>query len=242
MQHRAPLPATDETLAAYLLAAAPTLSRGALGRRRAAIGAMHREAGLSPPRLDATSRKALRDTARPANGAAALPPSAPVLQRAAARCPRDLAGLRDRALLLLVAATRPPVERRENAAPTDPDPANDPTATRGHPVIARLSLLALAAEDVRFTEAGMVLQLRTRSDGPVPDRTLAVLRAGAADLCPVRALEDWLRQSDTVFGPVFRKVDRWGNVEHAQLGPDAWHGILARRGGRPRPRLAGRKT
>jgi len=238
MQHRAPLPATAETLAAYLLAAAPTLSRGALGRRRAAIGAMHREAGLPPPRLDAPSRKALRTAAKPASGAAALPPSAAVLQRAAARCPRDLAGLRDRAVLLLVAATRLSVERRATAAPTDPDPANDPTATRSRPVIPRLSLLALAAEDVRFIEAGVVLQLRTRSEAPVPDRTLTLFRAGAADLCPVRALEDWLRQSDTAFGPVFRKVDRWGNVEHAQLGPDAWHGILARRSARTRPRSA----
>jgi len=208
VQQRAALPATDETLAAYLLAAAPTLSRGALGRRRAAIGAMHRETGMPPPRLDAPSRKALREAAKPASGTAARPPSAAVLQRAAVHCPRDLAGLRDRALLLLVAATRPPIERRATAAPTDPDPANDPTATRGHPVTPRLSLLALAAEDVHFTTAGMTLQLRTRSDEPVAHRTLTLARAGAADLCPVRALEDWLRQSDTAFGPVFRKVDR----------------------------------
>ena len=35
--------------------------------------------------------------------------------------------------------------------------------------------------------------------------------------------------SDTRFGPVFRKVDRWGNVEHRALGPDAVRRILARR-------------
>jgi hypothetical protein len=241
VQQRAALPATDETLAAYLLAAAPTLSRGALGRRRAAIGAMHREASLPPPRLDAPSRKALRTVAKPSSGAAVLPPSPAVLQRAAVRCPRDLAGLRDRAVLLLVAAMRRPAEQRTSASQPDQDQPNAPTSVSSHPVIPRLSLLALAAEDVRFTESGMVLQLRTRTDGPVPDRTLAVLRAGAADLCPVRALEDWLRQSDTAFGPVFRKVDRWGNVEHAQLGPDAWHGILARRSGRTRPRSAGQR-
>jgi len=241
VQQRAALPATDETLAAYLLAVAPTLSRGALGRRRAAIGAMHREAGLPSPRLDAPSRKALRTAAKPASSAATLPPSAAVLQRAAARCPRDLAGLRDRALLLLVGATRPLVERTKKATPSDPDQPNAPTLVTGHLVVPRLSLLALAAEDVRFTEAGVVLQLRTRSEAPIPDRTLTLFRAGAADLCPVRALEDWLRRSDTAFGPVFRKVDRWGNVEHAQLGPDAWHGILARRSGRTRPRSAGQR-
>jgi hypothetical protein len=31
------------------------------------------------------------------------------------------------------------------------------------------------------------------------------------------------------YGPVFRKVDRWGNVEHRRLGTDAIRRILARR-------------
>jgi hypothetical protein len=45
----------------------------------------------------------------------------------------------------------------------------------------------------------------------------------------VQALRDWLRASDTRFGPVFRKVDRWGNVEHRALGRDAVRRIVARR-------------
>ena len=35
--------------------------------------------------------------------------------------------------------------------------------------------------------------------------------------------------SDCRFGPVFRKVDRWGNVEHRPLGTDAVRRIVARR-------------
>jgi hypothetical protein len=31
------------------------------------------------------------------------------------------------------------------------------------------------------------------------------------------------------FGPIFRKVDRWGNVEHRRLGTDAIRRVLARR-------------
>jgi hypothetical protein len=45
----------------------------------------------------------------------------------------------------------------------------------------------------------------------------------------VRALKDWMDASDSRFGPVFRKVDRWGNVEHRRLGTDAIRRILARR-------------
>ena len=92
-----------------------------------------------------------------------------------------------------------------------------------------LFLLALDAEHVRFTPAGVALQLCARADEAVPSRTLVLSRSRMAAGCPVRALEDWLRSSDTSYGPVFRKVDRWGNVEHGPLHPDAWHRILARR-------------
>jgi len=47
--------------------------------------------------------------------------------------------------------------------------------------------------------------------------------------CPVRALEAWLAESDCRFGPVFRKVDLWGNIEHRRLHPDAVRQILRRR-------------
>jgi len=97
VQHRAPLPATGETLAAYLLAVAPTLSRSALGRRRAAIGAMHREANLPGPRLDAANRKALRNASKARGcGIHKTAPTVATLAQIAARCPRDLAGLQDR--------------------------------------------------------------------------------------------------------------------------------------------------
>jgi hypothetical protein len=37
----------------------------------------------------------------------------------------------------------------------------------------------------------------------------------------VRALEAWLEASGCCFGPVFRKVNRWGDVGPAALHPDA---------------------
>ena len=231
-QKRSFLPTTADTLATYLLAAIPGLSRGTLGRRRAAIRAMHRQAGLSPPQLDAASRKALRAMAKPAVTDGPDPtPRAASLVRVAARCPRDLAGVRDRALLLLAAATQRPPRRPRTTASSRTAQPDASAAVNRRQVVPRLFLLALEAEDVRFTAAGVVLQLRSRSDEPAPTRTVALTRAAMAGACPVRALEDWLRSSDTTFGPVFRKVDRWGNVEHARLGPDAWRVILARRSG-----------
>jgi len=213
----APLPASMATLAAYLLAMAPRLSRGALGRRRAAIGTMHRKAGLPVPVLDLAALAALRRAARRRTlPRPTLPRDAAGFERLAARCLGDLAGLRDRALLLLAAATR------------------DRRVTQG-------AVLGLDAEHVRFTAAGVTLHLRRRADEAAPSHAVALTRlvAGmAAAACPVRALEDWLRTSATRFGPVFRKIDRWGNVEHARLGPDGWRRIVARRAERPRRRRA----
>ena len=45
----------------------------------------------------------------------------------------------------------------------------------------------------------------------------------------MRALEAWLQACGCRFGPVFRKVNRWGDVEPAALHPDALRQIL--RGG-----------
>jgi hypothetical protein len=51
-----------------------------------------------------------------------------------------------------------------------------------------------------------------------------------------------MRASACSFGPVFRKVDRWGNVEHRRLGADAVRRILRRRARRPRARRVAAKA
>ena len=165
-------------------------------------------------------------TAKPKAACRSTPaPPAAALVRMAQRCPRDLPGLRDRALLLLAAATA----RARRSQPSGDGRAAEDDTEDSHAAVPRLFLLALDAEDVRFTAAGMVLGVRSRIDAALPSRSVTLTRGLMAASCPVRALEDWLRSSDTAFGPVFRKVDRWGNVEHGRLGPDAWHRILARR-------------
>jgi len=169
---------------------------GALARRVAAIGAMHRRHGHTPPGADPAVRAWLRAlrTARPAaQGPRRAPPPHPAqLARRAAACPGDLAGLRDRALLLLLAA--------------------------GH---GADDLLGLDREHVRLADTGAVHLLL---GGPAPDgepgRVLALHRAPRPTACPVRALQDWLRVSDCRFGPVFRSVDRWGTVGHRRLTAD----------------------
>ena len=115
----------------------------------------------------------------------------------ATACPGDLAGLRDRALLLLAATG-----------------------------LGRNALVGLDVEQVHFMEAGVDLVLHGQLGA---ERTVTVRRAASLGACPVRALKDWIEATDSRFGPVFRKVDRWGNVEHRRLGTDAIRRILTRR-------------
>ena len=69
---------------------------------------------------------------------------------------------------------------------------------------------------------------RRRAPPPAAAR-LTVRRVASLGACPVRALKNWLDATDSRFGPVFRKVDRWGNVEYRRLGTDAIRRVLARR-------------
>jgi len=202
------LPTDATTLAAYLQNQASRLGPGVLARRLAAILDPHRRCGIPAPARDPAVRAVLRDARRMSRPRRRPAPSAAQLTRTAAACPGDLAGLRDRAMLLLLAAGG----------------------------MGRTALVGLDAEQVGFDNNGITLQLRDRPDnGPCRVR---LARAADRRLCPARVLEDWLQASDISFGPLFRKIDRWGNLEHDRLGTDAIRRILAHRSKRTRlPRV-----
>ena len=195
----AALPAVPATVAAYLNAGVATLSAGALARRAAAIAAQHRQAGLASPAGDPAVTAILRAARRAAKPRRPPPPRPARLVRMAGACQGGLAGARDRALLLLLAASG----------------------------LGRAALVGLDFEHVRITDAGAELVITDPAGGG--GRRVAVKRAANRDACPVQALKDWLATSETSFGPVFRKIDRWGNIEHRRLGTDALRRILARR-------------
>lgn len=203
-REQAELPADAATIAAYLQASTDTLSVGALSRRLAAIADQHRRHGQPSATRDPAVKAVLRAARSRATPRRRPRPTAAQLLRLAAACPGDLAGLRDRALLLL--------------------------ASHG---LGRAVLVGLDAEHAHFDNTGVVLRLCDRPDG-VP-RTLTIPRAADRRLCPARVLEDWQRASDTRFGPLFRKIDRWGNLEHHRLGSDAIRRIPTHRGRRARP-------
>ncbi|WP_428390976.1 hypothetical protein [Lichenicoccus sp.] len=216
LERHAALPAAPASVATYLASLSASLGPGALSRCAAAIAARHRHAGHASPATDAAVRDVLQ-AARMARRAAAAatrgpgdvpaprrptrrpPPPTPLeLARMAARCPGDLAGLRDRALLLLSAAG-----------------------------VGGERLLALDREHVNVVGRDLALALPGIGGGEA--EVVIVARSALPLACPVRALDDWLRGSDTAFGPVFRKVDRWGTVAHDRLRADALRRIFNRR-------------
>ena len=129
------LPATPATVAGHLASLAGRLGPSGLRRRLAAIADRHRRAGQAwdpaQPLIRATLRDLVARQATPVRPAAALGEAA--LRPLLASCGDDLAGRRDRVLLLLAQAT----------------------------ALRRAALVALDREQLRFTAAGMVVETAT---------------------------------------------------------------------------------
>lgn len=198
------LPANPTTVAAYLASLATSHARSTLRRRLAAIGRAHRMKGIawmpSHPAIRDTLAGIFRRHGIPQRRAAAI--GTAELRRLVATCGSDLAGLRDRAMLLLGFAA----------------------------ALRRSELVAVQREHLVFTAEGLRLLIpRAKTDQEGQGAEIGVPRGAKLETCPVRAIEAWLRASDCQYGPVFRKVDRWGSVEQTSLHPNALPKILARR-------------
>ncbi len=209
-----PLPAPPVAVAAYLASLAGRYSRSALERRLAAIGHQHRlremEWSAGHPAIRTTLRGIFRRHGSRTRQAAAL--TSLELRKLVAACPGDLAGLRDRALLLLGFAG----------------------------ALRRSELVGVDHEHLRFTETGLRLLLpASKTDQEGKGVELGISRGKRRETCPVRTLEAWLEASACRYGPVFRKVDRWGTVEHRRLGADAVREILLRRAATARLTVTG---
>ena len=191
-------------IAAYLAAGARLYALSTLRRRLAAIGRVHREARLVFDGRDPAIRNALRGIARahalPPRQAAAL--TTPEIRRLVRSCDSSLAGLRDRALLLIGYAG----------------------------ALRRSELIGVDREHITFHAAAIELLIpRSKGDPEGEGQRISIGRGRSLETCPVRALEAWLRISATEFGPVFRRVTRHGTVEPTRLSAEAVRLILLKR-------------
>jgi site-specific recombinase XerC len=126
----------------------------------------------------------------------------PEIRRLVEVCCDDLAGLRDRALLLLGFAG----------------------------ALRRSELVGLEAAHVGATSTGLRLMIpRSKTDAAGEGAEVGITRGSRADTCPVQALHAWLRAAEITDGPIFHRVAQWRTVGTQRLHPDAVRQILTRR-------------
>jgi site-specific recombinase XerD len=199
------LPCAVRTLGLYLAdQAAAGVKTSTLKRRLSAISQAHQAAGHPSPTHDAAVR-AVWAGIRRTHGTAPdrkAPLVTAQLRRAVAGLGDDLAGRRDRALLLLGFAG----------------------------AFRRSELVALRVEDVAVVPEGLVVTLvRSKTDQEGAGRTVGIPYGPAPDVCPVRALTAWRSAAGISTGPLFRAVDRFGTVSPAALSDRSVARIVQRR-------------
>jgi integrase len=187
------LPASPESVAAFLAGEAVRGSKtSTIGRRVAAIRYAHKLGGYPIPTDNEGVRATVRGIRRTI-GVAPIKKQPALAERIVhmAQTGDGLIAIRDRALLLL-----------------------------GFAMAARRSeLSALQVCDLSDDKEGLLVRVRcSKTDQEAKGNTIAVVRGEIA--CPVQALKAWLAVSGITEGPVFRPINR-----HGQIRPVALSGI-----------------
>ena len=205
----ASLPAVPETVALYLAALAENHRPATLGRRLTSIAKAHEAAGFSSPAT--VKHVAVGETLkgiRRVHGTAQVGKAPLVtadMQKIVAHTTERLLELRDGALLLVGYCGG----------------------------VRRSELAALWVSELAWSNEGVALKLRrSKTDQQGQGRQVAIPRGAHPDTCPVRALERWMLEAeigrDAGNVPLFRAVDRHGNVQPGPLHPNSVGEILKR--------------
>jgi integrase len=167
---------------------------------------------FSAPSLKSALRLAVRATGRPRQRKSKKAVTGDILAQLLATCNSDRpVDIRDRALLLLAFASGG--RRRSEVAGlrvedlVDEDPVPTDPKMPDSPLLACLSI-----------HLG-----RTKTTDIEDDATVLLIGR------PVVALKAWLATAEIYSGPVFRKVDQWGNLSRQALTPQSVNLVLKSR-------------
>jgi integrase len=189
------IPSTDVQIASYLAAHAEALAVATLVRRLASISQAHAILGVTSPTGSALVRATMRGIRRVRGSAQrqAKPLLRDDLFLVLDRMGDDIRAVRDRALLLLGFAGG----------------------------FRRSELTALDCKDIEAVRQGLVIHLRrSKTDQEGAGREIGV-PLGRTRWCPVAVVTNWLDAAAITDGPVFRPVDRHGNVGADRLSGEA---------------------
>ena len=188
--------ATPETVALYLRSLDNAGRRYSTIRRRlAAINQRQLVAGLPVPGRDALVRDVLDDI-RDFQTLAQIgktPLLTAELRRILAALPNSVAGIRDRALLLVGFAGG----------------------------LRRSELVALDVDDVERQPDGILLRLRAGTRQTRRASAIELVRQPEPETCAVRAAGDWLDRSGLSAGPLFRSINRHGQLGDGRMSDKA---------------------
>jgi integrase len=199
------LPASDQTVAAYLVRLADRQAKAAtIARRLVVISQAHKAADLPSPTtssLVSRTHAGIRRTLGTAQNGKA-PAVVDDLKRMLDKLPTTRVGLRDRALLLLGFAG----------------------------AFRRSELVSLDIADLELTRAGLIVTLRkSKTDQEGKSRRLGIPYGSSENTCPVRSVQAWLESARITDGPVFRSLDRFQRVQRGRLSDKAVALIVKRR-------------
>lgn len=77
----------------------------------------------------------------------------------------------------------------------------------------RSELVAIVMDDLEFNRDGLIITLRhSKTDQEGQGYKKGIPYGSNPETCPVRALQDWLKVSNIMEGPVFRSVDRYKKI------------------------------
>lgn len=184
----AALPADPTTVAAYAawLVEGRGLKIATARRRLAAIATAHAAAGFDSPTASLLVRTAWRGLTRQHGTGQTAKRAITVaeLRAMVEGCGDDLAGLRDRAMLLIGFGA----------------------------AMRRSELVALRVEDVRVEVEGIRIAIRrSKTDQHGAGEVVAITR-GTGSTDAVAALAAWLAASGIADGAIFRRIDRHGRI------------------------------
>jgi site-specific recombinase XerD len=187
-----PLPALPATVALYLTELAKMYKVATIARRIAAIGREHRKAGLSTPFKHPRVLEVWEGIRRQLGVGQGRKDAILTadLRRMLEPLTATTVDVRDRALLLLGFAG----------------------------AFRRSELVSFNVDDVRGVANGLEVTLhRSKTDQEGEGRLIGVPYGSNPVTCPVRAMRAWLERSDILDGPLFRAVNRSGNVGPTRL-------------------------
>ena len=196
-------PALPDTVALYLADMAATYKPATISRRVAAISVAHQSAGLESPTSHATVRSVLTGIRRShgTSPSQVAPATIGEIRKMVARMDGSIIDIRDRAVLLVGFAG----------------------------AFRRSEQIALNVEDLIEQPGGLLVTVRrSKRDQEGQGDTKAIPFGSDPETCPVRAVQAWLEAAEITDGPLFRRVDRHGNVGDGPLTAQAIARIVKR--------------